>query len=83
MKRLFITLFITIAAWQSANAMSYERAREEALYLTDKMAYELGLSADQYNAVYEPRLLPVVKQRKRFVRRLPVISSFRFSPYSL
>jgi len=56
MKRLFITLFITIAAWQSANAMSYERAREEALYLTDKMAYELNLNDQQYNDAYEINL---------------------------
>lgn len=33
--------------------MSYERAREEALYLTDKMAYELNLNDQQYNDAYE------------------------------
>lgn len=37
----------------AANAMSYKSARDQAFFLTDKMAYELGLSADQYNAVYE------------------------------
>ena len=37
----------------AANAMSYKQARDQAFFLTDKMAYELGLSADQYNAVYE------------------------------
>ena len=26
----------------SANAMSYEQARQQALFLTDKMAYELN-----------------------------------------
>lgn len=56
MKRLIITLFIAIAAWQSACAMSYEKAREEALYLTDKMAYELNLNDQQYNDAYEINL---------------------------
>lgn len=37
----------------AANAMSYKTARDQAFFLTDKMAYELGLSDDQYNAVYE------------------------------
>jgi len=37
----------------AANAMSYKSARDQAFFLTDKMAYELGLSYDQYNAVYE------------------------------
>ena len=40
----------------SASAMSYERAREEALYLTDKMAYELNLNDQQYNDAYEINL---------------------------
>ena len=38
---------------EAANAMSYKSARDQAFFLTDKMAYELGLSSDQYNAVYE------------------------------
>ena len=37
----------------AANAMSYKSARDQAFFLTDKMAYELYLSDDQYNAVYE------------------------------
>ena len=37
----------------AASAMSYKTARDQAFFLTDKMAYELGLSYDQYNAVYE------------------------------
>lgn len=40
----------------SANAMSYEQARREALFLTDKMAYELNLSDAQYDAAYEINL---------------------------
>lgn len=37
----------------AARAMSYSEARQEALFLTDKMAYELGLNQAQYDAVYE------------------------------
>lgn len=40
----------------SASAMSYEQAREQALFLTDKMAYELNLTDDQYEAAYEVNL---------------------------
>jgi hypothetical protein len=55
MKRTIITL-VMAAAWLGTNAMSYERAREEALYLTDKMAYELNLNDQQYNDAYEINL---------------------------
>ena len=37
----------------AASAMSYSQAREQALFLTDKMAYELNLTDDQYEAAYE------------------------------
>ena len=40
----------------SANAMSYNAAKNEALFLSDKMAYELNLTAAQYEAVYEINL---------------------------
>lgn len=56
MKRFIISLFMIFATWQAAFAMSYERAREEALYLTDKMAYELNLNDQQYNDAYEINL---------------------------
>ena len=36
--------------------MSYEQARREALFLADKMAYELHLSDAQYEAAYEANL---------------------------
>jgi len=36
--------------------MSYEQARNEALFLTDKMAYELNLTDEQYEAAYEINL---------------------------
>lgn len=47
-------VLMTIAI--SASAMSYPEARREALFLTDKMAYELGLNDAQYNAAYEINL---------------------------
>ncbi len=40
----------------AASAMSYSQAREQALFLTDKMAYELNLTDDQYEAAYEINL---------------------------
>ena len=40
----------------SANAMSYTAAKNEALFLSDKMAYELNLTASQYEDVYEINL---------------------------
>ena len=40
----------------SAKAMSYNAAKNEALFLSDKMAYELNLTAAQYEAVYEINL---------------------------
>lgn len=40
----------------TASAMSYEQAREQALFLTDKMAYELNLTEQQYDAAYEINL---------------------------
>ena len=36
--------------------MSYEQARAQALFLTDKMAYELNLTEEQYEAAYEINL---------------------------
>ena len=36
--------------------MSFSKARKEALFLSDKMAYELSLSLSQYEAVYEINL---------------------------
>ncbi|MBR4920509.1 MAG: hypothetical protein IKZ62_04230 [Prevotella sp.] len=40
----------------TANAMSYNAAKNEALFLSDKMAYELNLTDAQYDAVYEINL---------------------------
>ena len=56
MKKMMFTLVALLTIAASANAMSYEQARNEALFLTDKMAYELNLSDDQYEAAYEINL---------------------------
>ena len=40
----------------SAKAMSYSTAKHEALFLSDKMAYELNLTAAQFDDVYEINL---------------------------
>ena len=56
MKKMLFTLVTMLTIAVSANAMSYEQARNEALFLTDKMAYELNLSDAQYEAAYEINL---------------------------
>ncbi len=56
MKKMILTLIAVVAMVLQANAMSYEQARREALFLTDKMAYELNLSDAQYEAAYEINL---------------------------
>ncbi len=55
MKKLLLSIMM-MAAWMGVSAMSFERAQEEALYLTDKMAYELNLNEQQYNDAYEINL---------------------------
>lgn len=55
MKKM-MTLAMMMAIAISASAMTYNEARNEALFLSDKMAYELGLSEAQYEAVYEINL---------------------------
>ncbi len=40
----------------SAAALPFNQAQKEALFLSDKMAYELGLSAAQYEMIYEINL---------------------------
>lgn len=56
MKKVMFTLMLMIASLTSASAMSFEQAREQALFLADKMAYELNLTEEQYEAVYEINL---------------------------
>ena len=52
-KKLFTLLFFAIIGMCSSFSMSRERAREEADFLTDKMAYELRLTEAQWADVYE------------------------------
>ena len=56
MKRYMMTMMMAMTAWMGANAMDYETARNEAYYLTDKMAYELNLNEQQYNDAFEINL---------------------------
>ena len=56
MKRHILTLIAVLATVAGASAMSYRQAREEALYLTDKMAYDLNLNNQQYNDADEINL---------------------------
>ena len=56
MKKFIFALIAMVMMTVSATAMSYEQARQQALFLTDKMAYELNLSDAQYEAAYEINL---------------------------
>jgi hypothetical protein len=56
MKKMILSLIALLAIATQASAMSYEQARNEALFLTDKMAYELNLTDAQYEAAYEINL---------------------------
>ena len=56
MKKIMIALVAMLTIAASGKAMSYEQARNEALFLTVKMAYELNLTDEQYEAAYEINL---------------------------
>ena len=53
-KMMFLAMMMVMTV--SASAMRYSDARREALFLSDKMAYELNLTDAQYAAVYEINL---------------------------
>ncbi|MBO7628361.1 MAG: hypothetical protein J6S87_00220 [Bacteroidales bacterium] len=55
MKHLTILAAI-MAMTFSAKALKYNDVKDDALFLTDKMAYELNLTDEQYEAVYEINL---------------------------
>ena len=55
MKKMLVMAMMMVMTI-SANAMNYNAAKNEALFLSDKMAYELNLTAAQYEAVYEINL---------------------------
>ena len=50
MKKLMMVAILMVIT-VTAKALSYETARSEALFLSDKMAYELNLSPSQYEAI--------------------------------
>jgi hypothetical protein len=56
MKKLALALIALFTMTIQASGMSYRQAREQALFLTDKMAYELNLTEEQYEAAYEINL---------------------------
>lgn len=57
MKRtLVLALTLFLGSWLALSAMSYEEARRQAWFLTDKMAYELNLTPEQYDRAYEINL---------------------------
>lgn len=56
MKRFLLSFALLIAASASLNAMSFKKARQYAYFLTDKMAYELNLTEEQYERAYEVNL---------------------------
>ena len=55
MKKMML-MAMMMAMTITAHAMSYSAAKNEALFLSDKMAYELNLTEAQYEAVYEINL---------------------------
>ena len=55
MKKMMILAMMMVMT-VSANAMNYTTAKNEALFLSDKMAFELNLTDAQYEAVYEINL---------------------------
>lgn len=56
MKKILLSLTVMLTTTLSISGMSLSQSRTESLFLTDKMAYELQLSASQYDAVYEINL---------------------------
>lgn len=55
MKKMILIALMAVMT-VGASAMTYSEARNEALFLTDKMAYELNLTDEQYDAAYEINL---------------------------
>lgn len=53
-KMMLIAVMMTIVT--SASAMTYSQAKDQALFLADKMAYELNLTDEQNEAAYEINL---------------------------
>ena len=56
MKRNLTLILLAFSYLMPVMGMPYKEARDQALYLTDKMAYELNLNSQQYNDCYEINL---------------------------
>lgn len=56
MKRALLTFVFLSTILLGVQAMGYEEARRQSWFLTDKMAYELNLTPEQYDRVYEINL---------------------------
>lgn len=56
LKKIILSFLLLLTTAVGASAMSYSQARDQALFLTDKMAYELNLTEEQYEAAYEINL---------------------------
>lgn len=54
--RRFLIFDVMALGVLAAHAIPFEEARREALFLTDKMAYELNMNEAQYEALYEINL---------------------------
>ena len=66
MKAKLFIMAAMMAMTITVNAMPYGIAREEALFISDKMAYELDLTEEQYEAVYEINLDYLLNVDDRF-----------------
>lgn len=53
MKKIILSLVAILMVTVNANALSKSRSRDEARFLTDKMAYELDLTDEQLQDIYE------------------------------
>lgn len=56
MKRILMSFALMFAFALNMAAMDYAEARERAWFLTDKMAYELDLTPEQYDIAYQINL---------------------------
>lgn len=56
MKKFFMTFLLAFMATFHLSALNYHEARDYAWFLTDKMAYELNLTPDQYDRAYQINL---------------------------
>ncbi len=56
LRRFALSLLLALATAVQAKAMDYDEARQRAWFITDKMAYELNLTPEQYDRAYEINL---------------------------